>query len=181
MSGILRSGQILLATPELQGSFFGRAVIFLTAHSGVEGTHGFVLNRPSGAMLGEVMSSVDFAALREVPVLLGGPVCPDEMTLGALRWDANEGTLEWRGPLGIGGAVRARAEGWTVCAFTGYTGWAVGQLEAEVERGSWLVMAGVEAVLAPVEGDALWRAILRGLADPRLALLADQPADPGLN
>ena len=181
MKTSLRPGNLLLADPSLHGSYFGRTVILLTAHDPEEGTQGFVLNRPSGHVLHDLLSSADFKALRDVPVFEGGPVSPSEMMLMALRWNDNRHCLESRAPLGIAGAVRARAEGWEVRAFTGYTGWSAGQLEGEVEQTSWIVTAPQPAALAPEPDKSLWSTLVRNLPDPHQALLAELPDDPGLN
>ena len=93
----------------------------------------------------------------------------------------NTHRLETRAPLGIAGAILARAEGWEVRAFTGYIGWSAGQLEGELEQTSWIVTAPQPAALTPAPDISLWSALLRNLPNPRQALLADQPDDPGLN
>ena len=181
MKPSLRPGNLLLADPSLHGSYFGRTVILLTSHTPDEGTQGFLLNRPSGKVLHDLLTSADFKLLRDVPVFEGGPVSPSEMMLMALRWNDATHRLESRAPLGIDGAVRARAEGWEIRAFTGYTGWSAGQLEGEIEQTSWIITPPQPAALAPQPDISLWSILLRNLPDPRQALLADQPDDPGLN
>lgn len=111
----LCQGSLLVADPSLHGSYFGRSVILITAHTPEDGTQGFLLNRPSGERtLRDLLDSPDFTPLREVPVYEGGPVSQSELTLIALRWDEATGCLLSRPPLGIAGAARALAEGWEV-------------------------------------------------------------------
>lgn len=149
---------------------------------GGEGTQGFVLNRVVGERtLEDLMPSPDFHALRDVRVYEGGPVAADELILMALRWNEKLGKLETRSPLGIAGAVRARTEGWEVRAFTGYTGWGAGQLEGELKESAWIIADPCKAALSADGGTPMWSDVLREMDDPRRALLADLPEDPGLN
>jgi len=175
-------GHLLLADPSLRASWFGRCVILITSHEPGKGTQGFVLNRPvEGRVVEDLLPSPDFKPLRRVPVYQGGPVAPNEMILMALRWNEASGTMESRSPMGIAGATRALAEGWDVRAFTGYTGWGAGQLEGELKESSWIIAQPSQTALTGPAGPDLWAAVLRSGDDPRLALLAGLPDDPGLN
>ena len=62
----------------------------------------------------------------------------------------------------------------------GYSGWGAGQLDAEVEDGSWIVMEGTPGVAFAEEDDELWRQILRELGG-EYALLSTFPDDPRMN
>lgn len=174
-------GSLLLADPSLRASWFGRSVILITHHAASEGTRGLVMNRPAeGRTLENLLPSPDFKELRKVPVYEGGPVSPGELMLVALRWNHTTGQLDCRSPLGIAGAIRARSQGWDIRAFTGYTGWSAGQLKDELAQSSWII---APPQLLALEGTAagLWSRLLRNMEDPRYALLADLPDDPGLN
>jgi putative transcriptional regulator len=64
--------------------------------------------------------------------------------------------------------------------FAGFAGWGPGQLEAELETGSWYVVdADPEDALTSMPG-ALWRFVLRRQSG-RLALVANFPSDPAMN
>lgn len=176
------NGLLLLADPRLRGSTFERSVILVTEHGTSDGTHGLVLNRPTEeTTLGDLLPSLEFKPLADVPVYQGGPVTPNELALVALRWNGETGKIDFRTPLGIAGAMKARREGWEVRAFTGYTGWSGGQLERELEESSWIVMPPVPIAMQGVEGPPLWSTILRAVDDPLMALLAELPDDPTLN
>ena len=64
--------------------------------------------------------------------------------------------------------------------FSGYAGWDTGQLEDEVEEGSWYVVPceARDAVSADPEG--LWRRVLRRQGGA-LALVSGYPSDPAAN
>ncbi|MCS7007074.1 MAG: YqgE/AlgH family protein, partial [Gaiellaceae bacterium] len=64
--------------------------------------------------------------------------------------------------------------------FAGYAGWGPGQLDAELEEGSWIVeRARPEDVFAE-EPETLWRDVLHRMGGP-YALLSLMPPDPSLN
>ena len=63
-------GRILLSEPFLNDSFFKRSVILL-AENTVEGSMGFILNKPVGYSIHELIT--DFPEF-DSPVYFGGPV-----------------------------------------------------------------------------------------------------------
>jgi len=64
--------------------------------------------------------------------------------------------------------------------FVGYAGWSAGQLEAELEEESWLVIPAEPDDLFSDDADGLWSAVLRRQGG-HYALLALMPPDPSLN
>jgi putative transcriptional regulator len=64
--------------------------------------------------------------------------------------------------------------------FAGYAGWGPGQLENEIDEGSWYVLdARPEDVLAS-DPSTLWRDVLKRQGG-KLALVSSFPADPSMN
>jgi putative transcriptional regulator len=64
--------------------------------------------------------------------------------------------------------------------FVGYAGWSPGQIEAELDEESWIVVPAQPDDVFSEEPDELWSAVLRRQGGP-LALLATMPPDPSLN
>ncbi|HOH25309.1 MAG TPA: YqgE/AlgH family protein, partial [Bacteroidales bacterium] len=64
-------GRILIAEPFLAGEPFERSVV-LMCESGPNGHLGFVLNKPIGFNLDEVVSTNE--RIPNIPIYLGGPV-----------------------------------------------------------------------------------------------------------
>lgn len=73
----------------------------------------------------------------------------------------------------------ASDEAYRLFAFVGYAGWEAGQLEDELRRNAWITCP-FDRVTARLEGEAFWKALLLKHR-PDLRLVADEPADPGLN
>jgi hypothetical protein len=54
-------------------------------------------------------------------------------------------------------------------------------LEGELNESAWIVAVPGKAAAVAAGGAPMWSEVLREMADPRRALLADLPEDPGLN
>jgi putative transcriptional regulator len=64
--------------------------------------------------------------------------------------------------------------------FAGYAGWGEGQLERELEEGSWIVEDATPEDVFTVDPDGLWSGVLRRKG-PSYRLLSTMPFDPSLN
>ncbi|MEO5834910.1 MAG: YqgE/AlgH family protein [Nakamurella sp.] len=180
----LRTGALLVATPELIGPTFERTVIYLVSHSG-DGSLGVVLNRPSEIPVHNVLPQWNALAARSQVIFVGGPMRPDSaMCVGVALTGRGlqelEGIAPIRGPVCLVDVDAEPAElapalrG--VRLFGGHAGWAPGQLEGEVARGSWYVVPGLpDDILVPPKVD-LWFQVMRRQPFP-LAWQAWRPVD----
>ncbi len=64
--------------------------------------------------------------------------------------------------------------------FAGYAGWGAGQLDGEVEEGSWYVVPAQEPDVFRLDPATLWRDVLRRQPG-ELAWHSTRPLDPELN
>lgn len=180
-------GRLLVATPPLDDPQFDRAVIFVLEHH-QEGAVGVVINRPSGEELDEPLDR--WTDLQSAPgaVFSGGPV--EENALIALAQtkvplDTDEGHLApivgtiASADLTADPAIVAAAVN-EVRVFRGYAGWGPGQLDGEIESGSWLVLDSQAGDVFSGHPDNLWRTVLQRQPG-RLAWLADAPDDLSSN
>jgi putative transcriptional regulator len=158
------AGSFLVARPVLQDPNFARSVVLLLAHS-ADGAFGLVVNRP----VPEPIEGVPF------PVYFGGP-CPAPgllMLHGHPEWqdekpgaaeNEEESTPEIGPGIFVGDAAcleRAReaSEGSGEArfrVFSGYAGWAAGQLEGEIAAGAWAVVAARGPLLFGTPAGDLW-------------------------
>ncbi len=156
-------GRLLVATPGLADANFFRSVVLIVEHTD-DGAAGVVLNRPSETDLvkGPLESWRPLAAEPQL-VFVGGPVAPDSAVCLARSAPDSEppGWQPVVGGLGVLdlareiGEVREGVDRLRV--FAGYAGWGPGQLEDELETGSWYVVdADPEDALTSMPG-ALWR------------------------
>ncbi len=185
------TGRLLVATPQLLDANFFRTVILLLQSDDEDGALGLVLNRPSGTEVGEVLADWHSLAAPPGVVFTGGPVQPSAaVSLGHGRPGAPAvaaySVLEGS-PGTAFGTVDLDAEPADlltavseVRVFAGYAGWGIGQLEAEVDEGSWWVLDALPSDAFTERPDDLWAAVVRRQGAP-IAFAASYPEDPTLN
>jgi putative transcriptional regulator len=170
-------GQLLVAAPALHDPNFHRTVVLVAEH-GDEGAMGLVLNRPTDTSVGDALPALAPLAGEEDPVYVGGPVALESVLAVAELDDPDDASDLLFGAVGFVQepdvpVVRGRV-------YVGYAGWSAGQLEAELEEESWLVLPAEADDLFSDDPDGLWSAVLRRQGGP-YALLSLMPPDPSLN
>ena len=174
-------GQLLIASPALLDPNFRRTVVLVVAHD-EDGAVGLVLNRPTDADVVEAVPELAEVVEPGAIVSLGGPV-QNEAVVVLAEWDDHDeaGAMVF-GDIGLMGAEadseRVAASTRRVRVFAGYAGWGGGQLEAELEEGSWVVEAAIDEDVFG-SGD-LWAKVLRRKGGA-FNLVATMPEDPSLN
>jgi putative transcriptional regulator len=175
---------MLVASPTLLDPSFERTVVLMLEHSS-EGALGVVLNRPSGLPVSGVMAS--WAPLVTPPSMVfeGGPVSTDSAlglvrtrdrdVLGIRRLDHGVALVDLDTP-----AELVSDSVTSMRLFAGYSGWAAGQLETELEEDSWFVVDALPVDTFTGEPESLWSQVLRRQPHP-LSLVASFPPDPALN
>ncbi|HWG56514.1 MAG TPA: YqgE/AlgH family protein [Gaiellaceae bacterium] len=170
-------GQLLVASPSLLDPNFHRTVVLVAEH-GEAGAMGVVLNRPSETRVAEAVPELTSLAGEAEPVFVGGPVATDSLLALAQVEDPDDASELVVADVGFVQDADVAARRGRV--FVGYAGWTAGQVEAEVDEGSWIVVpADVDDVFSD-EPDGLWSRVLRRQGGA-LALLATLPPDPSLN
>jgi len=178
-------GQLLVASSDLVDPNFLRSVVLIVQH-GPDGALGLVLNRRTSATLKQVWQQVGESSCdRDDPLYLGGPVSGPLMavhTNSALsEVEVAEGlffTASADGLRQLATSVEA-----DVRFFVGHAGWGPGQLESEIEQGSWLRdLADVDTAFSPP--DDLWLRVTRRIVGTTLIStlnIKHVPPDPNLN
>jgi putative transcriptional regulator len=179
-------GQLLVATPVLRDPNFERTVVLVVAHEH-GGALGVVLNRATEVPVRDVLGGWGGVATEPSVVFEGGPVQPEAaICLARLR----AGTADMDGFSRVHGSLGTidltidpdtmAQQLLAVRVFAGYAGWAPGQLEDEIETGSWLTFAALPADAFTERPDDLWATVLRRQGGMHAAI-AFYPADPTLN
>jgi putative transcriptional regulator len=185
-----QAGLLLVAAPTLEDPFH-QAVILLLEHD-ESGTLGVVINQPTTLDVGSVLPGWRDHLTGTTLLFQGGPVALDSAlglaALGAAVREPEEpeGFRRVVGPLGIidlDVAVDVLVPHLQALRiYAGYAGWSPGQLEDELDRGSWAVVRPGDIVTDAFLADPaqLWSAVLRR-AGGTLAWWPLCPRDPGLN
>jgi putative transcriptional regulator len=179
-------GQLLIAGPALLDPNFQRTVVLVVEHSD-EGALGLVLNRPSETTVGEAITELEEMLDAEDPLFIGGPVQQSSLIVLAEFEDARRAALIAFEDVGVLGASDvdepdddARPSTRRGRAFAGHAGWGPGQLDAELERGDWILEPAMHEDAFSETPDGLWQAVLTRKGGS-YALVARMPADPSVN
>jgi putative transcriptional regulator len=182
----LRAGRLLVATPQLIDPNFAETVVLLL-DADDSGALGVVLNRPSTVPVGEVLEPWAGVVAEPDVLFQGGPVSTEgALAVGRLRspQDAPVGFREVADDLGVIDLdtpvelVDGSLAGLRI--YAGYAGWGAGQLESEVEEGSWYVVPSIAPDWFRPDTHDLWRDVMRRQPG-ELAWHSTRPLDPDLN
>jgi putative transcriptional regulator len=140
----LKAGYYIKSTTALNGSFFEHTALLIVKHN-EEGSLGFVTNRPFGKSLHELF---EFNHSKPFSLMDGGPVDREHLFILHKRPDLIDGGELVANGLYLGGNMEQVIEAINansinhqeIQLFIGYCGWDLGELEAELEEGSWTIV-----------------------------------------
>ncbi len=142
---------------------------------------------PTGLPVGEVLAAWGDSVAEPEVLFHGGPVETDGAIAVALRRGQDDVAVGFRevvdrlALLDLDTPTElVEAELVDLRIFAGYSGWGPGQLEVEIEEGSWYVVAGTADDVFRADTTMLWRDVLRRQPGD-LAMHSTRPSDPGLN
>lgn len=174
-------GKLLVSSPALIDPNFRKTVV-LIAHHDTDGAMGLVLSRPSDVPAVEAVPALDGLPGADEPVFVGGPVQPEAFMVLAEFDDVAKAAAPIIDGLGFMPAD-AEPDDLTIRRmrlFAGYSGWGSGQLEAELDEDSWIVVDALPDDAFADDPDELWRAVLHRKGG-EFSLMENMPFDPGLN
>ena len=186
----LETPVLLLAMPQVVDPFFHKSVILLLHHQ-EEGSQGFIVNRPTGVKIAEILEDLEIPWLGDEGTMafFGGPVQPQLGTL--LFRDDNPEVAETRLEVCPGvaltqhvGELENLAEE-PPAAFRlllGYAGWDTGQLINEILRNDWLTAPVRTDLLFSEEPDTTWQMAMESIGiDPAQLSWAPTPGSSPAN
>jgi putative transcriptional regulator len=160
------TGQLLVATPEMNDPRFTESVIYMVKHDG-KGAMGLAVNKPlAKTELNELLKSFGVEGKnlkREITIHYGGPVSTrqgfllhsDDFFVAATNKIANGIAISTDSQM-----LEALARGYAPrqsLFMLGYAGWAAGQLEAELKTHSWYIIPSDKALIFSDDADKKWR------------------------
>jgi putative transcriptional regulator len=181
----LPHGTFLIAEPFLKGEDFMRSIVLLCRHTEEEGSLGFTLNKTSTVTLAQLFDELKDYPL---PVNIGGPVQKDtlhyihqypdlfpdsELILEDVYWGGDFETLKIH-------LKNDDIDPDKIKFFLGYSGWSSGQLQQEIEEGTWLTAMGTRPIIFETPDTEKWKTSLQ-LLGKEYGQLAHYPIDPQLN
>lgn len=184
----------LVASPRLDGSLFERSVIVMVHHD-EQGAMGFIANKPLEVDFGSLLEMVEIDTDRIAErcyaqeVFFGGPVRVEQL------WVIYNGLLTHANPGGSFSSLQDEGEvrfheHWALSGttdsiesfafgrennryrpFVGYAGWGPGQLETEIEEGSWLILDFDDTWVLGGEAENMWDEALARLGVDETAFM----------
>lgn len=157
--------QMLVAMPGMLDPNFSRSVTLLCQHTS-EGAIGITINRESSFTLGDIFDQLELEcpdeALRDQPVLEGGPVNPDRGFVLHTPREGFESSLELAEDIMVTtsrdvlAAIAAGEGPEQYLVALGYAGWGDGQLEDEMRQNAWLSVPADRAIVFDAPLSARW-------------------------
>lgn len=180
----IQRSDILISYPYLEDSYFSRSVISLLDHSR-EGSFGLIVNKKMPYKIGEALPQ--FSHL-DNDLYMGGPVETQNLFFLHPYKDLKDTIrvaedLYWNGDIyelrDMFELEFAKPD--EVRFFLGYSGWAQGQLESEIEEKSWLIGKHNAAIIFDMaDDDVVWRKSIEQLGGD-YENIAQYPIDPRMN
>lgn len=165
-------GQLLVATPLLQGSCFTRSVIYLCSHN-AEGAMGIIVNYPiENLEMSDIMDQLEIDSpirLRELPIHFGGPVESNRgFVIHSNDYLAQQSMVDKNGIVVTANVSilqelaqgKGPEQGMLVL---GYAGWSAGQLESEIEGGSWIIVPASKQLVFDTDNELKWNVAIATL------------------
>lgn len=164
-------GMLLIANEQLTDPRFRDRVVLLIQHD-TQGSAGLVVNRTSRLPLATILPQGSKLAEQGMTLSYGGPVEPQTLlALVKVRNNPPEPADEIVDGLYVTGL--GVLDEWpdfadevlAYRAFVGYTGWAPGQLNTEMQRGDWHLLPADEESLFADEGVQLWERLRKTVSE----------------
>lgn len=178
-------GTLLIATPDIEGGIFFRAVVLVCEHS-PNGSFGLVINKELQLDLPEEILNIEQLANPRIHIRAGGPVQTNQMMLLHSSDNIPQQTLQICDGAYLGGDLQFLQDSITteggpnIMLCFGYAGWGAGQLEREFLDGHWFLHPAKPQYIFGTSADQIWPSILRDMGG-KYAVLSMIPEDLSLN
>ncbi len=158
------NGVFLIAKPAMADPNFRRSVVLVTqAPDGT--TVGFIINRPSTRSLAQILPDNEVFKRFTEPLYIGGPVQREDLFAVFRTKEKPQGALGVLDDLAfaldpavVEKLMHTPPE--RVRFFNGYSGWAPGQLAAELQRGGWYTLNADADIVFRKNMDTLWEELI---------------------
>lgn len=179
-------GHLLVAEPSIIGDVsFNRSVVLLAEYNDTNGSVGFILNKPLEFKLKDFIPEVN----SNLTVYNGGPVEQDNLYFIHSIPEIIPGSVEISNGIYWGGDFKAitqllindELDETQIRFFLGYSGWAIEQLNQELQVNSWKVVPNVykQNIIGKLNSDFWKEKMLEFGGD--YVLWSNAPEDPSYN
>lgn len=172
-------GAILVANPSMEDPNFEHTVLLILEH-GRNGTVGVILNRATDVLLSEVLPDLVVLKGTSYRLFTGGPVERRQLVLLFRLKDPRPDTrsivdgIYMGTPTVLERILSQPRPAETFRAFSGFAGWAPGQLEHELLEEAWGVLSADSLNIFEKDPATLWKDGIRLLQAPRTISIMDK-------
>lgn len=179
-------GQFLIAPPAMIEPNFHRTIVLVLQHD-ESGALGLILNRPTNSEIDSIWEVMTGTSLSNEGVLyVGGPVDGPIMMLHTCpeysEQEILSGVYVSSRKTNLAKLVSEKALPYKV--FSGYAGWAEGQLDAELQQGGWLVTPATPNDIFSMNAEDSWKLLCERMGHTVLQVATGQnqiPPNPEIN
>ena len=164
---VLAKGVFLVASESLSDPNFSQTVVLLLDYDHT-GAGGLVINRPTNVSLSSLLPDEENLKGRDDMVYIGGPVGATQLflllrstTLPQQAEKIVDGVYASTSLQTLRDIVAEKSSADTFQAYAGYAGWGPGQLDAELERGDWLVTPADSETVFDKATENIWPDLIR--------------------
>jgi putative transcriptional regulator len=184
----LGRGVFLVANRNLLDPNFSQTVVLLIEY-GTQGAVGLIVNRETDVRFRDVVPEKKILRKRKDNVFVGGPVGVDQLLILVRTEQGLTDSYRVTDNVYAVSSLEVLEEVLTEYgndvefrAYAGYAGWAPGQLEAEVARGDWFVVAADSESVFSREPESVWPHFIKRstLQWTRLNVQADSAVSPAV-
>ncbi len=180
-------GSFLIANPVLPDPNFSRTVVLLCNHN-EEGSFGLVVNRTAELGASELFPESDLLKNYDAEIYIGGPVQQSQVFYLVRHQGDLPGLEQVCDGVHLGMSWEHLEEIFSEIEnpdhdlrfFLGYSGWASGQLDGEMDQRSWLIHDATQHHVFSTVSDHLWHEVVRSMGKEYEYLL-NAPVDPRMN
>lgn len=181
---VVKKGQVLMSEPFMTDPNFKRTAILMCEHR-EDGSIGFIINRPLKMKINQLVS--DFPEI-DSEVFFGGPVSTDTIHYIHNVGDLVDNSVKISSGVYWGGNFdklkfliqTELVKGENLRFFIGYSGWSEGQLQDELNLGTWYIANMHANYLFKSQPDHLWQQITHNIGD-NYTVIAQMPDPVCLN
>ena len=164
----LANGVFLVARQDMLDPNFRETVVLITQPAVGGGPLGVIVNRPIAARLSKVMPGVGRVPEPFDQIYGGGPVARNQLLFLVRSPQRPERSLQVLADVYLSGdhelleqMVRGEIKVAAFRAYAGYSGWAPGQLQAEIARGGWYVIQADADTIFAADASTVWPQLIK--------------------
>jgi putative transcriptional regulator len=176
------NGVFLVAKPDMLDPNFRETVVLITQPEVGGGPIGVIVNRPIAARLSEIVPGTVKVPERYDQLYGGGPVARDRVLFLVRSAERPERSLQVLADVYLSGdrellesIMREETAVTAFRAYAGYSGWAPGQLQAEIARGGWYVIKADADTVFVADVSSIWPELIKRIATHRTKNRAGMP------